>query len=103
MRLLFLAGGLDGEERLAILDRLPVLDKNSNQLAGHVRFNFVHELHRFDNAEHLTGFNRIAHFDENIRTRAGSGVERAHDGRFNRVQIGFWLRGLRWRLQRSRL
>src|ERR1700735_509267 len=40
----------NAKKRLAILNRLSVLDKYANHFPGHVRFDFVHQLHGFNNA-----------------------------------------------------
>src|SRR5256885_950800 len=45
--------GFEAEERLAVLDRAAVLDHHFEQPAGLFRFDLVHQLHRFDDAEHL--------------------------------------------------
>src|SRR5271167_4252946 len=54
-RRLPLPAGTDAVEGLAVLDRLPVLDKDANQFAAFVRLDFVHELHGFDDTERLSG------------------------------------------------
>ena len=43
----------DGEERLAVLDGLPVLVVDLHDLPRHLGLDLVHELHGFDDAEHL--------------------------------------------------
>src|SRR5262249_53881124 len=42
----------DAEERLAVLDRLPVLDVNLYYFTRRLSLNLVHEFHRFDDAYH---------------------------------------------------
>src|SRR2546429_500682 len=39
------------EQLLTVLDRLPILRKHFHDLAVDVRFDFVHQLHRLDDAE----------------------------------------------------
>ena len=51
----FLPIGPNAEQRLAVFNRLAVLDENPYHFARHVRFDFVHQLHRFDDAKHLPG------------------------------------------------
>src|SRR5690348_11943322 len=38
----------DDEERLAELDRAAVLDEDADDLAGNLRLDLIHHLHRFD-------------------------------------------------------
>src|SRR5262250_2129706 len=45
----------DREQRLAVLHRASVLHQLADHGAGHLRFDFVHQLHRFDDAQHLAG------------------------------------------------
>ena len=48
------------EQRLAILYRLAVGDQALDQLAGHVRLDFIHQLHGLDDAQSLSYLDRIA-------------------------------------------
>ena len=41
----------DSEKRLAILDRLPVLDIDLDDLAGRLRLDLVHQLHRLNDTD----------------------------------------------------
>ena len=52
--------GPQSEERLAIFDRLSVRDQALDDLACCVRFDLVHQLHGFDDAEHLPVLNLVA-------------------------------------------
>jgi hypothetical protein len=54
----------DGEQFLTILDGLAVGDELLDQLSRHVAFDFVHQFHRFNNAQNLAHFQGIANFDE---------------------------------------
>src|SRR5687767_2446388 len=45
--------GLDGEEPLAVLHGVAVLDVRLHDLAVALGIDLVHELHRLDDAEHL--------------------------------------------------
>ena len=75
--------GLDREQPLAVLDRLAVLDVHAHDLAFVLRRDLVHELHRFDDAEHLILLDAIADVDERRRARLGRSVERADDRRLH--------------------
>lgn len=55
--LLFL--DLQSKERLPVLNRLPVLDKYLRHGPHGIRLNIVHQLHRLDDAERLSNFDRI--------------------------------------------
>src|SRR3954469_23013809 len=48
-----IAPRLDREQPLAVLHRLPVLDVDLYNLAIELRVDLVHQLHRFDDAQHL--------------------------------------------------
>src|SRR5271167_4106013 len=53
---LFLAARTNAKERLAVFHRLAVLDEDAQHFAADVRFDFVHELHGFHDAQRLPGF-----------------------------------------------
>src|SRR5437763_11476251 len=57
------------EQLLTVLDRLPILRKHFHDLAVDVRFDFVHQLHRLDDAEHFSFADVIADRHEGIRLR----------------------------------
>src|SRR5918994_6847222 len=48
-----MSGGLDGEQALAVLNGLAVLDVDADDLPVVFRGDLVHQLHRLDDAEHL--------------------------------------------------
>src|SRR5580658_1989165 len=77
---LFLSARANAEQRLAVFDRLAVLGVHLDELAGHIRFDFVHQLHGFDDAEHLAGFDFGARRDEGIGPRTRRAVKGSHDG-----------------------
>ena len=54
----------DFKQGLAILNRLAVVDHPFDDLPGDVAFDFVHQLHGFDDAEHLALYYVIAGGDE---------------------------------------
>src|SRR5207247_11199971 len=45
--------GIDQEQRLAVLDRVSVLDEDLHDPTARFRLDLVHQLHRFDDAEDL--------------------------------------------------
>src|SRR6059058_3257763 len=53
MRLNTRSAYFDLEERLAVLDCLPVLDEDLHDRALDLGLDLVHQLHRFDDADHL--------------------------------------------------
>src|SRR5687768_2753275 len=53
-----LVGRLDGEEALAVPHGLAVLDVDAGDFAVVLGVDLVHQLHRFDDAEHLALFHR---------------------------------------------
>ena len=79
--------GLDREEPLAVLDGLAVLDVDAHDLSFVLRSDLVHELHRFDDAEHLILLHVIADVDERRRARLGRSVERPDDRRLHHREL----------------
>ena len=51
----------NSKQRLPELNRLAVGNEALRNLAARVRFNLVHQLHGFHNADHLTLFHPVAH------------------------------------------
>ena len=70
----------NGEECGAVFDRRAVFDKPGDDGARDFALDLVHQLHRFDDAENLTGFDDVAHTDE----RGGAGRSRGVEGADNR-------------------
>src|SRR3954462_10748105 len=64
MRWRFRSSGLDGKQPFAVLDRLPVLHVGAHDLTIVLRRDLVHQLHRFDDAEHLVLLHPFADLDE---------------------------------------
>src|SRR5580692_5039528 len=54
----------DREQGFSVLHRAAAFHQLGHHGSGDLRLDFVHELHRFDNAEHLAGLHRIAHLYE---------------------------------------
>src|SRR4051794_4800101 len=52
------------EQRLAVFDRLTVLHKHLDDLAGDIRLDLVHKLHGLDDAEHLPLRDNVPYFHE---------------------------------------
>src|SRR6187200_2362427 len=69
------SGGLDCEEPLAVLDRLAVLDVGADDFAVVLRRDLVHQLHRFDDAEHLILLHPLTDLDERRGARLGRAIE----------------------------
>src|SRR6185436_18420365 len=61
----------DGEQPLAILYRLAVFDVDVHDFAVVLGIDLVHQLHRFDDAEHLPLSYGGAYFDKRRRARFG--------------------------------
>src|SRR2546427_11254243 len=78
--------GLDGEQGLAVFDRLSVFDVDANELAGHFGLDFIHQFHRFDDAEHLSDLHDVAQLDEGRRVWRRRRVKSPHNGRLDEVQ-----------------
>src|SRR5690349_1971257 len=57
----------DHEQRLVELHRLSGGSKHRQHRAADIRFDLVEHLHRFDDPEHVAGFDRLANFDERRR------------------------------------
>src|SRR5215467_9868277 len=88
-----MSDGLDGEQPFAVLHRLAVLDVGADDLAVVLRRDLVHQLHRFDDAEHLILLDAIADLHERRGSWLGRPIERTdnrrlHDGQlYGLVQI----------------
>src|SRR5262245_33651216 len=69
------SGGLDPEQGLAELHRLPVLRQGLDDPPGLVRLDLVHQLHRLDDAEHLALAHHRPHLHEGRLVGRGRPVE----------------------------
>src|SRR5262245_53245143 len=78
--------GSNAEERLAVLDGMPVLVMDPDDLAGGLGLDLVHELHGFDDAQHLAHPDAVAHLDERRGVGVGRPVEGPHDGALDELQ-----------------
>src|SRR6202020_3027874 len=61
----------NAEQRHAVLHRSAIPDVHFHDLAGGISLNFVHQLHGFNDAEHLALFDGVADRDERRGTRRG--------------------------------
>src|SRR5580700_835434 len=80
------------EQGFAVLHSAAVLHQFGHDGAGYFRLYFVHELHRFDDAQHLARLNGVTHLDEWWIARLGTFVESPHDRALDDHFIG----GGRW-------
>src|SRR5207249_9683592 len=72
------------EQGLAVLNGLPALVVDLDDLPRRLRLDLVHELHGFDDAEHLAHPHAVAHVDEGRRAGIGRTIEGAHDRALHR-------------------
>src|SRR5271166_1786524 len=70
----------DAEQRHPILDRSSVGDERFGEHARDFRLDLVHQLHGFDDAQHLSLLNGIPDPDEGRRTGRRGFVKCADDG-----------------------
>src|SRR5271165_4941961 len=68
------------EQRHSVLDRVSVRDKRFGEHTRDLRLDLVHQLHGFNDAQHLSLLYRIADLDEGRRTRRRGFVEGTDDG-----------------------
>src|SRR5882724_9190554 len=73
--------GIHSEEDLAELHRLRVVHHDLAHDAGDLGLDFVHDLHRLDDAHRLPRGHAGAHLDVGLRARLGRLVERSHHRR----------------------
>ena len=67
-------------QRLAVFDRSTVFNQNFFNDTGFLGFDFIHQLHGFDDAQSISDFNLLADFDKSGGVRAGGAVERTDHG-----------------------
>src|SRR5690349_6856172 len=89
IRILLNTADPHGEEPVPELDGAAVLDVHGGDFPVRVALDFVHELHRFDDAEHLPLAHLGADFNEVRRTWLGGPVEGADDRRLHDAKIDF--------------
>src|SRR5215468_3931113 len=93
---------LDSEQWLAVFDRLAVFDEGLGDGSAGVGRNLVHQLHRLDDAERLSGLDRVAEFNEGFSRRRRGAIESADDRRGDDVQFLFRRNGGRSGMGRGR-
>src|SRR6185295_15860286 len=81
MRIFLNKLGPDSEEGLAVLHGLAVVVVDLHDFPRHLALDLVHELHGFDDAEHLPDLDVVAHAHE----RGGIGIGRAVEGADDRA------------------
>src|SRR6185437_9044451 len=67
---LLFPAGMNGEERLTVFHRLAILDKHTHHFARHIRLDFVHQLHGFDDAENAPRFHAVSGPNEWVGARS---------------------------------
>src|SRR5437763_10483071 len=80
--------GVYSEKGLSELDGLGVLHQHLPDDARDLGFDFVHDLHRFDDAHHLLRRHPAAGLDVGPGARLGGRVERPHHGGLDLEQRG---------------
>src|SRR5512132_828719 len=78
----------DREQRLAVLDGLPVLHQDRLHRPGDVALDLVQQLHRLDDAQRLALGDRLADLHEGRRAGRGRAIERADHRRLELVALG---------------
>src|SRR3546814_5335656 len=73
--------------RLAVFDGFAIFDEDLFDDAGFVGFDFIEQLHGFDDAQRVAFFDRLAHVDERRGAGVGRAVERAHHGRLDDMAL----------------
>src|SRR5713226_8061648 len=75
-----ISAGADREQSLSVLNWPAVFHKLRYNRAGDLRLDLIHQLHGFDNAEHLAWLHDIAYLDERGIARFRRLVVSPHDG-----------------------
>ncbi len=78
----------DDDKGLTVFDRLAIFDEDRLDDACLVRFDLVHELHRLDNAQGVSGLNRIADFHEGSGAGSGGAIEGSNHRGLDRMTLG---------------
>src|SRR5581483_11373798 len=77
----------DDHQRLAELDRLPVVDQDLRQRAGLGRLDGIERLHRLDDQDGLAGRDLVADIDEGGLAGLGRKIGRADHRRLHRTGV----------------
>jgi len=83
-------GNFQNKQRLSIFDRLAVLDQDLHDLPCCIAFDFVHQLHRFDDTECGAIFDLLPYLDIRIGVGRGRAVECTDNRRFHLVGVRGW-------------
>src|SRR6476646_12526 len=86
--------GADAKQSLPVLDRLSVAHQLAGYHAGYLRLDLIHQLHRFDDAQHRTRLHGFADSHKGRAPGRAAFVERAHNRRLDQQ---FVVRRRRWR------
>src|SRR3954452_11209152 len=78
----------DGKQSLPVLHRLTVENEPALDDARVIGLDLVHELHRFDDAEDVTGLDALTDRDKRGGPRRGGFVESADDRRLDEDEVG---------------
>src|SRR5262249_39594238 len=78
----------DGKQSLTVLHGLSAYDELTFDYARSLRFDLVHQLHRFDDAEHLPRLYPFVYAHKRWRARRRTLIECAHDGGLHQDQVG---------------
>src|SRR5258705_8183981 len=95
------AASADDDQRLIELDRLTVADEDFPDYARGRRGDLVHNLHRLDDQQRITGFHRVTDRDERFRARLGRQEGGADHWRFHGFTSDFFHRRRGGRLSRG--
>src|ERR1700686_97921 len=78
----------DDEQRLTKLNRVAALCHDRGHASAAVGFDLIHHLHRFDDAQHLSGLDFVADLNKSLGSGGGTGIERADHRSRDHVLIG---------------
>src|SRR6266508_3530484 len=78
---------LKSEQRLAILNRLSIFNVNLRDFASGLGLNFIHQLHRLDNANHGFGLDAGADLHKRLGIRRRGSIKGPDDRRRNDVKV----------------
>src|SRR6188508_2385270 len=84
---IFLNMWFDGEKALAVLDGLAVLHVDLDDLAVAFGVDLVHQLHRFDDAEHVPLLHGLSDLRKGLRSGFRLAKERADDWRLHDGEV----------------
>src|ERR1700691_5218422 len=78
---------LDDHQRLAVFDRLAILDQDLNDFPRARSGDLVHGFHRFDDHQCFAGFHLAADVDKRVRARRGTEISRTDHRRHNESRM----------------